>query len=1340
MPVLLLLIALQETQRTAAVRLYADRPTLVTQADELAEKGKWPKVIEIYAEAIDLDRDGLVHVGKERYISVFDFVQKRLAELPPEAVAEYRRRYDAVVQNGLAQAAAAGDADALAALIETYPLSSHLDEVLAVRARLALDAGDTDVAAATLERLAALGDTDIPAERTIAQLAEAYALAGRAADLDALKDRVAGDPRDLVVGNRRTTLGEFVESLRPRRRPVDVSNLLADEWTQLGGDAGGFRHAADLARLPGKIWDVALPNVEMISRSGDLRYNRGPASFASIFPAVADGTLFVHNEYEVRAYALYARKPQLIWSFRMPELRGELEPNPNALQTITVLGGRVFAPLIVRLGESIVRKGNIPVTYPFPRRALVALDAGTGALLWQVGGETDSIPLAPATDGRYLYAGIVEQRHPTDPFRHYVVCLDPADGRERWRTFVASGHTEINLFGNSARESTGSPVAVAGDTVVYVTHHGAVAALDRATGRIRWLERYTQWEINPTRNLYPMLNTPTWHNRAPLVYGGHVYFAPTDSDYLFRRELRTGLDAGRIERPFEARYVLGAADDKIILGGHALYAFKPDFTPAWTYLGDKGFGGGGALSNGRVYHPSYKGIRIVDVRDGAALDAREYSMESEHDFTVNLIALPDVLLIAGGRSVRICFEPSALARRVGEIAAADGAPPELLYEAALKSMVQQDDAETIRLLRRVREATQGSRKPVRERIHAATGRHLFVMLGDAALKQLELESNAEAATLLTEAVTLAPTPDQLASFTIVLAEAQRRAGDPARALRTLHELNRDHGDRALDDSTVRAAVQLRIDALLAEHGRDLYAAYEAEARSRLERADRPDALLRLADLYPNSEAATAARRKAMELTIERGDVRDAFEMVRATLQAQPPSDGLADTAARFVEALEGRGYTHVARTVLLMMRARLGERRVGRTPVADFVRDRLASEAYRLADDPTPAAPRFPLSRVGTYTDASLHSGVPVASADLIYVDFGTAVRALDPADMTLSWTQRMRGPILAAGRAGDTAAFVGPREARASGWSMPSASEIHAALASRGILYISRQHETDASLAEIIALDIATGIRLWNYIYHGRPAARLDVCGDELVFVALDPARIFMLEAFTGRRDRLELMRAPQLRYAVVAADAEGVEIRGESDLDGFVRWNVGADRPRWHANAAFIRGALWAVGPGHHVGIGRFTTADNHNYWLMRCYDRRTAKLAGYPDRPEALDALALAVTETHAIVAVGEGGRATAIRGLRLPGFELDWERPLPEGSELIGEPMRAGDAVVFVTGAKQAGATMTMKILVIDSKGQVLQEIDGDRAYERPPSVELSNNGIVIGVEQEVQYWR
>ena len=57
--------------------------------------------------------------------------------------------------------------------------------------------------------------------------------------------------------------------------------------------------------------------------------------------------------------------------------------------------------------------------------------------------------------------GAVRQKLSTDPFQHYVLCLDPATGRILWSTYVASGGTEINLFGNSTRESLGSPVAVA---------------------------------------------------------------------------------------------------------------------------------------------------------------------------------------------------------------------------------------------------------------------------------------------------------------------------------------------------------------------------------------------------------------------------------------------------------------------------------------------------------------------------------------------------------------------------------------------------------------------------------------------------------------------------------------------------------------------------------------------------------------------------------------------------------------------------------------------------------------------------------------------------------------
>jgi outer membrane protein assembly factor BamB len=1369
-PLIVALPALQDP-RTASVRLYPDRARLVDRADELAAKGQWRDVLDIYTEAIEQERDALVPAGNERYLGVSEFCRRRLELAPEGAREEYRRRTDDAAAEALAGARRARDLDALDRLIDAYPFSSCRDEALATRAQWALDDGDADAAVAALEALWETPESRLPRELTAARLAEACRRAGRADALARLRDQVARDEalaaRPIRVGARSVPLREYLSGLEA----APAAAAPSDAWAQFGGAPGGYRTATEPPNLSPPCWeDATLPPVDAAVYSGrdafgGYRYE-APA-VGLLFPAVADGTLYIHNEYEVRAYALWTRKPRKLWSFRLAQAGDVLEFNLNAIQSVTLLDGRLFVSLVTRLGRSLVRQGGIPISYPFPTRTLFALDAATGELLWRFGGQIEqedvlrsaSVPLAPTTDGRRLYVGLVQQRHPTDPFRHYVACLDPADGRVHWSTFVASGHTEINLFGNSARESIGSPVAVAGDTVFYVTHHGAAAALDRAGGRLRWVERYPQWEILPTRRLSPVLNAPGWFNRPALLHDGSVFYAPTDSPLLMRRDLKTGAAQGHLRRPFDARALLGIVQGRLLLGGRALYAYATDLAPEPRQLWSTPAAGvAGPLAVGaplvtpeRIYVPTPSGIELFDARDGKRLEAARVRLAAEQEVGPNLTALPDVTILSGRRGLAVCFDEAAVARRVQEIADQPDAPPERLYEAALRSTAQDDPELTLRLLNRARRAAG----PADARIHAGAARHLLALLKEQAADQLKRERYAEAIAILEEARRLNPGPVQEIALRRELAEAHWRDGRPDRALELLQELIRDFGERTGGDATVGRAAHDLIEEILREHGRALYEPYEQQAARRLARsveARDVEEVLATARLYPNSAAAKTSLREALRLVTARGDAARALEMIRTLLNEPAPADPdeLAVLAARLVSELERRKLPRVARTVLALMESRLGAARLDGVPVAQFVRGRLGDPLYRTPEPPFPAPLRPPLRRVGPVADAAFAGALPIESDDptLLFLETARGVTALEAADLSARWTAPMDGPILRAVPIEEVVALASPRLlagfARADGkrlWTM-RLPETRALEARDGVLYVAGADPSDPGTTTVRAVDAASGIELWRTNKPGSPPVRLDLCGPALVLMMRGPPVLYALDRSDGRLLQVGPMRERGGLYEVIAADASGVEILSPEPREGILRWNVGDRVEKWRAQTLYPDGpALRAVGPGHYVLITRGIERGGAPAWMMRCYDRAAAgKLKAFPTVAEARDLLALSVGPTHAVVVAGEQGRAQLARGYALPSLEKAWELPLGAGAELLAPPQAWEPALVLATATPQEGARLSMNLWIVSpSSGQLLQRIEGDRPYERPPLVQRVRNGFVITVEREVQYW-
>ena len=293
---------------------------------------------------------------------------------------------------------------------------------------------------------------------------------------------------------------------------------------------------------------------------------------------MSDGILYVHNGLALTAYNFFAKSPEKLWQYRVPTPSGEVMFDNRVIFAPMVHDGRVYANLISSVGGEENQLGYVRVKFPFPRRGLYAFDAYTGKPLWKLGGklqaesleENATFSCAPTPFGGRLYVGAVKQRLSTDPFEHYVLCLDPATGKILWSTYVASGGTEINLFGNSTRESLGAPRRSPSDSVYLLHEPRRIAALDRKTGRIRWTYRYRQLQVMPTRSVYVQKNRLEWVNSPPAVARGTVAVTPTDSHFVYAFDSRTGQARWDRPRGQDVRMIYGVKDGTLVLGGERL--------------------------------------------------------------------------------------------------------------------------------------------------------------------------------------------------------------------------------------------------------------------------------------------------------------------------------------------------------------------------------------------------------------------------------------------------------------------------------------------------------------------------------------------------------------------------------------------------------------------------------------------------------------------------------------------------------------------------------------------------------------------------------------------------
>src|SRR5262245_13022621 len=429
-----------DQKNTALLRVYPGIEELVARADAQAAAGRYAEALEIYGEAQKLS-NSLVPVEKKgaapaRFVGVLEFSLKRIASWPPEGRAAARRHADPVAGQAFRAAQAARDAQGLADVALRYPHSSFADDAFALVGNLHLEAGRAAEAAFAFERLLALPDAGIPRPVVLARLGEALARAGRSEALKALIERAAREEPEarVILGDRQESLVEALRALA-RSAPAIVPAVLAPpSWEMMQGNPSGVR-VAEPAEFGIRQWSARLDEgrfqPEEDQLGGGFGESKPDAEYRPVIPAVSDGIVYFHTEFAVQAWNLYSGSAEPLWSHRVPVPAGQLLFEERLVHSTSVSDGRVFANLITALGQPEVQSSYIRVKYPFPKRALFALDAYTGKELWRLGGVPGadrfedglSFSTAPTPAGGLLYVGAIRQPHSPDPFAHHVVCL-----------------------------------------------------------------------------------------------------------------------------------------------------------------------------------------------------------------------------------------------------------------------------------------------------------------------------------------------------------------------------------------------------------------------------------------------------------------------------------------------------------------------------------------------------------------------------------------------------------------------------------------------------------------------------------------------------------------------------------------------------------------------------------------------------------------------------------------------------------------------------------------------------------------------------------------------------
>ncbi len=1102
----------------------------IATATRLADAGRWKKAAGRLQSTLVSAGDKLVRISPGYYVGVRGYISDIVCAWPEEGLAAYRYLFEREFLSALEQAlssqplpfrrsAIPNPKSAIDEALTTGPMGKSvpspgwrpvpqggqpIPQLLALFDRyfctsgaakladtiglLAIEAGDLALARRAYQRvLDRHPDRSAYAPRYKAMLALLSVMRGHAqietiaTDKDAMirwqgADRALGDVLEEVRGS-------FV-ALRGKGAPAD--------WPIFAGDATRNRHTASAVDELGLLWrsDVFKPanrvDEEEDTYGGSYRADQDQARHLSIQPVVHGELVFAQRYREVAA--IHRNTGVVAWRFRVESSHvsayEDLDERPPGWDSITVHDGCVYAALP---GDVVPYYG-----YESPQSPpeLVCLEASTGEVIWRSDREElserpselgfDSTPVV--NNGR-LY--VIGRRRRSFGFEDcYLYCLNAANGRMMFRTHLGSAST--GTFGS--RRPTLAMVSLHGDTAFVCTNLGTIAAVSGHTGAVRWLRLYDRDAGDSSgesglqgRGAY------SWTFNPLLLSDDRLIFLPMDSPNVFVLAADDGriLHAVPTEDFADIETLLGVDGDLLCGAGDEVACYDLSngaLTWSESLVGSGSPLGRGTWAGNRIYVPTRTGVSGFRVSDGQRTDMAW----EEGGSGGNLVALPNELFVAGRDFVAVYVRKAELWNALRErMAAAPSAPlPALeLAEVALRGG---EFAEAIEVLdeavRRAGNFAQTMEPSLQRRFFDDILMFVDVISPRSALDAATLEK------LFTYASQCPPDPAAHVQFRFRFARLYEQYDRPDQALRLYQQVLRDrslrklrfdrprersspgdtHGSRSRPtpgSETAAQAARTRIASLIGSHGVSIYVTFEDEARrwyqTGLASGD-GELLARVVETFPNSAAAPLALIARGEMLAKLNRPHQAARLLARAYHRYPKHVNRPKLIRKIADAYEQSDKPeHAYRWLTKAVREHPGvtTEYQGRSMSFLEYRKRIAGARSKVE----PSRPRIvlPLGRPFVREfDGSVSLLVPW---------FGD-----DPACRWSRYFVAAEREI----RAFDT-------QTNTEVWAQPLPVQTNAEL-----LIVTEQLALFATLYEVFAVDVATGIRRWS---HGHDPVPID-------------------------------------------------------------------------------------------------------------------------------------------------------------------------------------------------------------------------------------------------------
>lgn len=435
--------------------------------------------------------------------SLLNRAESMLRELPPEAVESYRRRYESLAAQRLAQARRSGNVVELLAISRIYPLTLAAIEATELAGESAFDQGETALAARLWERL--LPTTPAGPERTtrLILIARAWTLAGQPDQaVEALRElSPLAQTSPIEFEGKLLTPPESGEAAWLNKVFGPVKPLVphrVDDWRMGGGHPRRWGDGPLVSPLQRGNWAYPLIDTYDVYDSGYdekflsilksletkyLRTERGEV--AKITPLVIGSPLVDGDTVVVQGIgavkALDARTGKILWSgvveddtFLYWTRRNYVEPGANASHDRLVemyLSQRAW---LNQTGSSLASDGQ-----------QVYAISGTG----MTGG-------APPQNMFMRNRAQPGRQELTPTSENRLLAYDLQTGLLKWESGGPSVATPLDEDGRSASESRrlggafflGAPLAVDGQIFAMAEHQGQIRlfSMSPETGDVAW--------------------------------------------------------------------------------------------------------------------------------------------------------------------------------------------------------------------------------------------------------------------------------------------------------------------------------------------------------------------------------------------------------------------------------------------------------------------------------------------------------------------------------------------------------------------------------------------------------------------------------------------------------------------------------------------------------------------------------------------------------------------------------------------------------------------------------------------------------------------------------------